>query len=163
MSGNTRSYPSNIWAALALPFPPIGSIPFVDTDGASITTDILHFFYTSATQGTVFNKYPYQLTAWGGLRQGAVNLSNVFGTLTINAPAGRVTMPAGNFTLTVRCSYVKFGSTIILPTMRALDNTMTRLIVQTIAEGQFLLLGNAPATANVDIDFIIFNVDYTGP
>jgi len=166
MSGNTRSLPSTVWATLSMPSPPVGSIPFVDTDGSSIITDIAHFFYTALgalSSSAAFNRFPYQLTAWGGIRMGGVILTGITGTITVNAPAGSVTIPAGTFLLTVHCSYVKFGATIVIPTLRTLDNTLTRLIVSTVANGQFILFGNAAATADVNVDFVVFNIDTTGP
>lgn len=42
------SNPSAVWTQLSLPNPPVGSIPFVDTDNATIITDVINLHYDNA-------------------------------------------------------------------------------------------------------------------
>lgn len=41
--------PSTIWAQLSAPYSGIGAVPFVNTDGLTINTDVLNFYYNQAT------------------------------------------------------------------------------------------------------------------
>lgn len=41
---------STIWTQLSAPNSPVGSIPFVYTDGTTIVTDVLNFFWNQTTQ-----------------------------------------------------------------------------------------------------------------
>jgi len=158
---DSRSLPSNVWAALALPYPPIGSIPFVDSDGQSIRTDVQHFLYTylgseNATDGTK----PYQLTAFGGLRIGYTDAFAIVGTPTINKPSGRVKIPTGFSTVQVICSYSRADSVILV--FAEFPDTLNRLTV-VASLGSFIINGNVAASTDLPIKFIIFNTMLTGP
>ena len=160
MSGNSRSAPSTIWASLAMPNPPIGSIPFVDTDGASITTDILHYFYTALGAATA-ELFAYQQTVWGGIRVGYTDASLVVGAPTKNKPSGTIKIASGTSSLQVISSYM-LASSLVFFSFESADATLTRVTVAT-ADGQFVVTGNAAATADVYLSFFIVNTCATGP
>lgn len=50
------SNPSLVWAQLSIPNPAAGSIPYVDTDNASIITDVLNLNYFTSSH-ELFAKY----------------------------------------------------------------------------------------------------------
>jgi hypothetical protein len=153
------SNPSVLWATLSLPNTPVGSIPFVNVDGVSIITDVLNFYYTQATAtlATGTSQQTYQLTAYGGFREKYTDLSAAPATTyTINTPAGRIAVPAGQAVVTVTNSYCFLGS-IVLCQMETADGTFTRFIA-VAAAGSFVITGNANATGVVKISFSIKNV-----
>lgn len=154
------SNPSTIWTTLSLPLSPIGNIPFVFTDGATIVTDATHLIYTqfgAALSGSLQN---YQLTVGGGVRIGYQDLTSVPGAATINAPAGRVKLAASQTSLVVTCNYC-FANSIVDLNIETADATFTRAVV-TPALGSFTITGNASSTGAVTMSFTINNV-YTGP
>lgn len=165
MSGNSRSLPSNIWATLALGYSPIGSIPYVASDGASIETDIQHFFYTASGQEDYASaKLPYQLTAWGSFRVGFKDISiSQAGSvvLTCNAPMGKLQIPALVNAVAVYCTYCTPLS-IVLVAMETIDATM-KYILAAANNGIFYISGNANATAPVYVKYFIINPMSTGP
>jgi hypothetical protein len=150
--------PSTVWAQLALPNPAVGSLPFVDTDGASIITDVLNLFYTKAGASLSGSLQNSQLTVAGGLRETYSDTTGVPGAATINKPAGRVKMAAGQTSLVVTNSYC-FATSIVNAQIEgaAFDATATRLQV-TPGAGTFTITFNAAATAAVVISFDILNV-----
>lgn len=163
MSGNSRTVPSTIWATLALGLSPIGSIPFVDTDGVSITTDILHFFYTASGQQVFGITAAYQLTVWGGIRQGYIDKaqSGLGVLVTIDAPSGRFKLPIGQAAIQINSTYVTANSVVHI-TPENFDATFTQWRV-TIGDGNFLLTGNAACTSAMNIRFTVSNPITTGP
>lgn len=82
------SNPSTIWATLSLPNPASGSIPFVDTDNASIITDVTHFKYIATAQ---------QLYAAGGYMALTGNMTPAAGVI---GEYQSYAMTAGSFALT---------------------------------------------------------------
>lgn len=152
------SNPSTIWSQLALPNPPVGSIPFVFTDGATIVTDVVNFFYTQAgvtLAGTLQNS---QLTVAGGLRESYTDTTTTPGAVTVNKPAGRSKIAAGQSTLVVTCAFC-FLSSIVGINIEggAFDATATRFQV-TPGAGSFTVTFNAAATAAVTFSWDILNV-----
>lgn len=145
--------PSTIWAQLALPYSPVGCVPFVADDGVTIVTDVLNFNYcsTTATPSTPDVK-PNQLTVAGGIR---VRYTDATLSLTplINKPAGLVAIGAGANSVAVTCSYCTLRSLVFLQ-IKTPDATLTRVTVQ-VADGIFLITGNANATGAVTIEFFI--------
>lgn len=148
---------STIWGQLEDPLSPIGSLPYISTDGVSIETDVLHFSYQSGTAIASGTLRPYQHTAWGGYRLAFTDSSTTPGAITINKPAGRVKIAAGASSIVVTSNYC-FSSSIVLTQMEgAVDTTLTRIRV-TPSDGSFTISGNAAATAALAISFVIFNV-----
>lgn len=161
MSGNTRSLPSTIWATLALGLSPIGSVPFVDIDGVSIVTDILHFKYTAAAVADTSNA-PYSLLAWGGLKLGMINIPSPAVSITCNAPMGRFYIPIGQAVVTVFNSYLKANGFVFLQILTG-DATLTRITPQSINAGVFFAVGNVAATNAVQVEFLVVNSETVGP
>lgn len=161
----TRGLPSPVWATLALPYSPIGATPYVASDGMSIETDVLHYLYTALGQDdSTVGKFPYQLTAWGGFRSGYKDVyTSGGGALVViaNAPTGRIKIPAGQSAVAVTCSYC-YTSSIVIPILESGDVTLIR-VRPTVADGVFTITGNANATADVSVKFVIINTDVTGP
>lgn len=152
MAGN----PSTVWAQLATPNSPIGSVPFVGIDGASIETDVLNFFYTSEDMATTGSQLAGQLTLSAGLRTGYQTKVSTPGSVTINYVAGRVVIPAGAGSVVVTCNKC-FDTTIVLLSPQSNDATLTRLSVVP-GNGSFTITGNANATANFTVAFVLHNV-----
>jgi hypothetical protein len=155
--------PSTVWTQLALGLSPIGSIPFVDTDGVSITTDVGNYKYTS--QGALGSGQPststfalFQLTVKGSLRVGYIDNTGQPPALGIfiSQPSGRVIIPSGANIVIVSNPYA-FSNSIILAQLESADATLTRVVVTAHASGVFSITGNANATANCIVRFIIFN------
>lgn len=142
--------PSTIWAQLAMPNPPAGSIPFVLSDGATIGTDVLNFNYDS------INKL---LSVSNGLEVNSLFTQvGVASPVTINYPAGEFTIKAGTLTTTVMNNRVTSG-TIVLLQRRNSDATLGSLIVDTSTPGQFRAFSATNATADCNINFILFNTN----
>src|SRR5690242_8139671 len=157
--------PSNIWADLATPNPSIGSLPFVDIDGATITTDVLNFFYQSSTASipVVANVklaaiLANQLTVLNGLRSKYVDKTAVAGAATINAIAGRIKIAAGQTSAVVTNNCAFATSIISVQIEGAFDATATAVRVSVQADGSFTVTLNAAATAAVVVSFYIHNV-----
>lgn len=148
--------PSTVWAQLALPNPPAGSLPFVSSDGATIVTDVLNLMYSGGLSSYAGSQAPLQLTVFGGVRVGYSDTTAVPGAAVINKPAGRVKIAAGQTTLVVTSSYA-FATSIIRLIIETADATLTRCI-PVPAAGSFTITGNAAATAAVTISFTIENV-----
>lgn len=150
------SNPSTVWSQLSLPNPAAGSLPFVDTDSATIVTDVVNFFYSQGLSQLTGTQCAYQLTVFGGVRVGFSNTTAVPGAATINKSAGRVLLAAGQISLVVTSSYA-FATSIVGVTLETADATFTRVTV-TPAAGSFTITGNAAATAAVTMSFSILNV-----
>lgn len=152
--------PSTIWAMLALPNPPVGSIPFVAPDSTTIVTDVVNFFYSQAGLSLYPGSIaPLQLTIFGGLRTGYSDLSGTPATaVTINKPAGRVALPIGQASIIVTDNYC-FASSLVRLQVEgmAFDATATKFQV-TPGNGSFTIVANANATATVVLNFDIINV-----
>ena len=150
--------PSTVWGQLSSPNSPVGSLPFVFTDSTTIVTDVVNFFYTQDGV-TLSGSLQYnQITAAGGLRESYTDTTSVPGAATINKPAGRVKLAAGQTTLIVTSSYAFLTSLINLTVEgAAFDATATRFQV-TPANGSFTITANAAATAAITLAFDILNV-----
>lgn len=148
--------PSTVWTQLAMPNPPQASIPFVTTDGATIITDVLNFFYSTGLSAFTGSLAASQLTVAGGLRTSYSDTTGVPGAATINKPAGRVKLAAGQTTVVVTSSYA-FLTSIINVNIETADGTLTRAIAIPAA-GSFQIVGNAAATGAVTFSFNIHNV-----
>lgn len=78
------------------------------------------------------------------------------GSVTINKPAGIVAIAAGNAGVTVTNSYVT-ASSIIVPTLRTADATLTSIKCVLVGSGSFTISGSANATAATSVSFIVYN------
>lgn len=148
--------PSTVWAQLALPYTPVGDVPFVDVDNITIVTEHLYFNYCSstATPSTPDVKAK-QLTAFGGIRVGYSDTSNVPGNAIINKPAGIVPIGAAGQTVQVNSIYCTARSIVLCQLMTA-DATLKSVTV-VVADGVFVITGNAATTGAVKVGFFILN------
>lgn len=156
--------PSTVWADLALPNPPVGSIPFVYTDGASIVTDVIDFFFQSLTAPVpvvsnvaLLGILPAQLTILNGIRKAYSDTTGVPGAAVINKTAGRVKFAAGQTTLVVTCNCCTATSIISAQLEGAFDATAKKINV-TPGVGTFTLTLDAACTAAVTATFNITSV-----
>lgn len=150
------SNPSTIWTSLSLPLSPSGAIPFVDTDQVSIITDVGNLKYSSGSStADGAGVLPYQLKVTNGLRLGYAASASVGTPVAINSITGRFTIGAGNATKVITNTLVVTTSVVQFQ-LENNDATLTRVIA-TIANGQFTVTGNAAATGNVVVSFVITN------
>lgn len=154
------SNPSTVWTQLALPVSPIGSIPFVDIDGASIITDVLNLYYLgpNVTASVTVQQLASQLTVKNSIRSAYVDASAAPGAATINATRGRVKFPVGATTLVVTSNCVFANSLINVNLEGAFDATATRAQVTLQAAGNFTISLNAACTAILVASFSIDTV-----
>lgn len=150
--------PSTIWTQLSAPSSPIGSIPFVSSDAVTPITDVLNFFYQFAGYTLTGSIKDSQLTVAGGLRETYTDTTAAPGAATINKPAGRCKMAAGQSSVVITNSYCTLASIInVTVEGAAFDATATRVQV-TPGAGTFTVTFNANATAAVTFSFDILNV-----
>lgn len=139
---------STVWAQLAAPVSAEGSIPYVFEDGVTIATDVANLEYDQDN---------LRLVATNGLEQTHSDITAAPGAAgTINNSAGRFTISAGTTVFTLTNTLAAVGD-IILTSKESLDATLTR--IQAIAgAGIITFTGNAPATGNTTIAFILQKV-----
>jgi hypothetical protein len=82
--------------------------------------------------------------------------SSTPGNATVNASRGRVAIAAGTSTVTVTNSYVTANSVVVASQVTA-DATLNNLVTVTPTAGAFTVTGNANATGNVSVNFIVLN------
>lgn len=153
------SNPSTVWSQLSLPNSPIGSLPFVYTDGVTILTDVLNLYYTQTGDPLIAgSRVANQLTVTNGLRIAFDDTTGVPGAAIINKTAGRVKIAAGQTTLVVTCNKAFANSMISVRLEGAADATGTRAFVSVQAAGSFTISLNAAATAPITMSFNIDNV-----
>ena len=131
--------PSTIWSQLSTPTSPAGAIPFIASDNVTPIIDVLNFFYDATL-----------------LKVGYTDSTAVPGAATINKPAGRVKLSAGQTSLVVTNSLVAATSIIKLQ-LETADATLIR-VIPVPAAGSFTITGNAAATAAVTITFEVLTV-----
>lgn len=158
--------PSAIWSQLSLPNPPSGSVPYVDSDNASIIVDSLNYFYSgNLADPTIFSStdsrfgtggiFDAQLTVKNGIRRHYIDSSAVPGNAIINATAGRAAFAIGTGAVVITDSYVTATSLIDVQ-LETADATLQRVTV-TPAAGSFTVTGNANATAITKFNFKVDN------
>jgi hypothetical protein len=153
------SNPSTIWATLSLPNPPVGSIPFVFTDNATIVTDVSNFAYAQLGATLTGSQCAYQLTVAGGLRINYQDVTNQTATIyTINKVAGRLKIPNGASSVVVNNSYCFITSFIILQ-IEGTDGTVTR-VYPLASNGSFEIEanGSVASAGGLQVTFTIINV-----
>ena len=148
--------PNTVWGTLSSPNSPIGSIPFVDTDGITIVTDVAHWKFTSGSATLTDTFAPYQSTISGGLRVGYKDTTATPGSVTNNQPAGRARLAAGTASITITSNYI-FPTSMVFVTIETADATLTRLISVSYATGSMILTFNANATAATNVIYMIVN------
>jgi len=148
------SNPSTIWAQLSLPNPPIGAIPFVDSDGATIITDVTYFYYSGPNDTTTDTELRGQLTVINGLRLG-YQAAATTGNATLTKISGRGYIAAGANGVVITHALC-FATSIVLISLETADATLKSLAVSP-SNGLFAVVGDAAATGIVSFSFIIFN------
>lgn len=141
--------PSTIWAQLAMPNPPAGSVPFVLSDGATISTDVLNFSYSNVTQ---------DLTVTNGIVPDSFSNTGQPSPVTVNHLIGTVTMGAGTASLVVMASLLRAGAKVFLQ-RRNTDTTAVQISTTSIGVGTFTITANANATAAINIDYWVINTN----
>lgn len=150
---------STVWTQLSSPNSPAGSVPFVDQDNVSIKTDVLNFKYIvdEPLANLTGSFRPKQLTVDGGLRVCYTDTTATITptVITIDKPAGKFIMPAGQTNIRINNTYCAPGAIILLQ-IESNDATMD-FVFPALGNNTFVVQGNAPATSNCRIAFIIFN------
>src|ERR1700743_2011488 len=152
--------PSTIWAQLAAYFgaPASGSIPFVDTDGASIAVDPNNFSYAGPNANINGTQLLGQLTVANSVRVQFVDQSGVPAqdSYTINAIAGKLRVGVGKTAVQVFCNKC-FQSSIILSSQET-SFVGANSYSLTPGNGGFQVSTNvAVATTDVILSFLIVN------
>lgn len=160
------SNPSSIWSQLSLPNPPSGSIPWVDSDNASIQIDFQNFFYSGPlADPTVVSTtdpragssiFDSQLTVRNGIRMHYLDQSGAPGNCVINGAAGRAAFAAGTNQVVITDSYITSTSLVDVQ-LETADATLNRVTV-TPANGSVTITGNANATGITKFNFNVINV-----
>lgn len=138
--------PSTIWAQLAMPNPPAGSVPFVLPDGITIGTDVLNFAYSNVTQ---------DLAVTNGIVPDSFNYDNLPTPVTVLHLIGEVTMAIGTSSVVVNCALLRVNAKVFTQ-RKSTDTTAVQLAV-TIQAGAFTITANANATAAFNIMYWIVN------
>lgn len=150
--------PSTVWTFLSAPSSPIGSIPFVSSDAVTPITDVVNFFYQFAGYTLTGSLQDSQLTVAGGLRETFTDTTAAPGAATVNKPAGRAKMTAGQSSVVITNKYCVATSIININVEgAAFDATATRFQT-TPAAGSFTVTFNANATAAITFSWDILNV-----
>jgi hypothetical protein len=154
------SNPSTVWTQLSSPNPSVGSLPFVDVDGATITTDVTHLSYLGPndTPDVSVQELASQITCTNAMRSGYTDTTAAPGAATVNKTRGRVKFAAGATTLVVTSNCVFANSIINLNLEGAFDVTATRAQVITQAAGSFTISLNAACTAALTVSFSVDTV-----
>lgn len=141
---------SMIWAQLASPYQASGMVPFVDTDNATITGDVLNFAYDQINK-TLFAANGYSLDL---VDTTATPVSPV----TINRRAGRFKAPVGATTITVNCSLAIVGD-VVFSTLETTDATANRVAGRVTAAGTIVFTFNAATTGTVTVSYVVFKIN----
>lgn len=88
--------PSNVWTQLSLPNPPAGAVPYVDTDNASIVTDVLNFNYFASAH-ELFAKY-YQGDTLGTVAPLAGTIGEYLSAMVAGGTVGLTNATPANIT-----------------------------------------------------------------
>lgn len=139
---------STIWAALASPNSAAGSIPFVDVDGATITTDVLNLSYSKVTQ---------DLTVTNGFVPDSFPNTGTPSPVNVNHLYGTVSMAVGTSTVVVNCPLIRAGAKVFVQ-RQATDTTAVQ-IAANITVGSFTITANANATAAFNIEYMVINTN----
>lgn len=134
---------NTVWVALATPNPPVGGIPFIDSNNEP-DIDVTSFFWDSVQKMMeVLNGIAVDYT-----------FAAVAGAATINKPAGSVLFAAAAQTLVVTNSIVD-ASSLIIPVVLGDDATGKSVVVSAIGAGTFTLKLNAAATTQLRVGFLV--------
>lgn len=139
---------STVWAQLAVPQSAQGSLPFVFTDGVTIATDVANLEYDQTN---------LRLVVTNGLEQTHGDISAIPGAAgVVNNSSGRFSISTGT-TVFVLTNTLAAAGDIVLFTKETLDATLTSLKAVAGA-GIITFTGNAPATGNTTIAFVLQKV-----
>lgn len=141
---------SMIWAQLASPYQSSGMVPFVDTDNASITGDVLNFAYDKNSL-TLFVANGYSLDL-------VDTTATPTSPVTINRRAGRFKAAAGSTNVIVNCSLAIVGD-VVVSTLETSDATATRVVGRVTVNGTIVFTFNAACTAAITISYVVFKVN----
>lgn len=86
------------------------------------------------------------------------NITATVGAVTINKPCGRVNIAAGASSVVVTNALVSPNS-IVIAQLAAIDATLTYVKAVVPASGSFTITGNANATANCAVNFLVIGTD----
>ena len=140
---------SNVWAALALPNPPSGAVPFVFSDNTTIAI---------ASNDFNFDSNNARLTVTNGIEQTHGDITSIPGsTGTINNSCGRFSLGAGQNTFTLNNSLAAVGD-IVLTQIEAFDSTFISAIAVVSLAGIITVSANAAATGNTPVAFQLMKV-----
>jgi len=84
------------------------------------------------------------------------DISGAPGNGTVNSPRGRCAIAAAAQTVVITSSIATLTSTI-LAILETSDATLTSINRVTPANGSFTFIGNAAATGNVTVSFVVIN------
>lgn len=154
--------PSNVWTQLSSPLSPQGSVPYVSSDGVSITTDVLHLSYADINATLSGSITPYQLSVWGGIRLGYVDTtgSGSSGPSTNNSPAGKFLVASGVSNKTVISSYCFANSVVLLVLM---GGSSVPAYTVSASTGSFQIIFASSTITGLTFAFAIINVNPSGP
>ncbi len=141
--------PSTIWGQLSTPYSASGSIPYVDSDGVTITTDVQNFFYDPIKhQLNITNQL---VLSYAVIPVGGVSIVN-------NNTSGRVVVSAGQSYITVSNNKIT-ANTIVLHTLETADATATTVKVTAVNSTllTFTFTMNTNATGNTILAFVLVN------
>lgn len=94
--------------------------------------------------------------ASGRLTFDATDASGTPGAATINKPSGQVAIAAGASSVVVTNSLVT-ATSVVWAVVQATDATLLRVDRVVPAAGSFTVIGNANATGNTKVGFVVFN------
>lgn len=92
----------------------------------------------------------------GRLSFDATDSSGTPGAATINKPSGQVSIASGAASVVVTNSLVSTTS-IVVAVLQQVDATLTQILSCVPGSGSFTVTGNATATADTKIGFVVFN------
>lgn len=139
---------STVWAQLTAPVSPVGSIPYVYADAATIATDVSNLQWDATN---------LRLISTNGLEQTYSDISTTPAAAgTINNSAGRFAFSAATTIFTLTNTLAAVGD-IVLFSLETADATLTRLIAVAGA-GFITFTGNAAATGITKVTFALQKV-----
>lgn len=110
----------------------------------------------SAAAAAVGLNVLFGVNSLGGLSLPTHDASGTPGAATINLPSGKVAIAASASSVVVTNSLVTSSSTVLC-VLETVDGTLTTLRSVVPTTGSFTINGNASATGNVKIGFLVLN------
>lgn len=145
--------PSTVWAVLALPNSPAGSIPYVATDNININIDPTNFVYNAVkAMLTISNINPTNIAVTVG------DITGVPGAGTINAIVGIAKIAIAQTTINISNNLAEQGDIVfaMCPGVPGADATLKYIVSAYVsAAGNIVIIGNAAATAATIVQFLL--------